>query len=68
MIDDGDVTEPEGEALAVFRWRRRQILDAHPEILRRDAELIAAGDADLHRVVEALRNGCAPTTAVRIFA
>jgi hypothetical protein len=58
---------PEREDIAsqVVAWRRDVLLEAGcPAAV---AEAIARGNADLHRAVEMLSNGCPPELAERIL-
>jgi hypothetical protein len=61
-----EIIEPEGsESSKVESWRLHVLIEAgYPLPL---AERLAGSDADLHRAVELVRQGCAHETAVEIL-
>jgi hypothetical protein len=60
-----EVVRHEGERAKVESWRLHVLLEAgYPYTL---AERLAASEADLHRAVELVFNGCAPHTAAEIL-
>jgi hypothetical protein len=55
----------ESERSKVESWRLHVLMEAgYPLPL---AERVAASEADLHKAVELVRNGCAPETATEIL-
>jgi hypothetical protein len=61
-----EIIEPEGgERSKVESWRLHVLMEAgYPLPL---AERVAGSDADLHRAVELVNQGCAPETAAEIL-
>jgi hypothetical protein len=61
-----EIIEPEGgERSKVESWRLHVLMEAgYPLPL---AERVAGSDADLHRAVELVHQGCAPETAAEIL-
>jgi hypothetical protein len=61
-----EIIEPDGgERSKVESWRLHVLMDAgYPLPL---AERVAGSDADLHRAVELVNQGCAPETAAEIL-
>jgi hypothetical protein len=60
-----DLAERETERSKVESWRLHVLIEAgYPLHL---AELIAASEADLHRAVELVEQGCEPKTAAAIL-
>jgi hypothetical protein len=61
-----EIIEPDGgESSKVESWRLHVLMEAgYPLPL---AEKLAGSDADLHRAVELVDQGCAPQTAVEIL-
>jgi hypothetical protein len=60
-----DTVERQSERAKVESWRLHVLIEAgYPLPL---AERIAASEADLHRAVELLRQGCEPQTAAEIL-
>jgi hypothetical protein len=61
-----EIIEPEGsESSKVESWRLHVLMEAgYPLPL---AEKLAGSEADLHRAVELVGQGCAPETAVEIL-
>ncbi len=66
MSEKTEILETDGsERAKVESWRLHVLMEAgFPLPL---AERLAASDADLHRSVELLRQGCAPETAAEIL-
>jgi hypothetical protein len=59
------IESPESERSKVESWRLHVLMEAgFPLPL---AERIAGSEADLHRAVELLSNGCTPETAAEIL-
>jgi hypothetical protein len=64
-VSDVDVVRVEGEREKVESWRLHVLLEGgYPYTL---AERLAASEADLHRAVELVFNGCSPRTAAEIL-
>ena len=61
-----EIIEPDGgEHSKVESWRLHVLMEAgYPLPL---AERVAGSDADLHRAVELVNQGCAPETAAEIL-
>jgi hypothetical protein len=61
-----EIIEPDrGESSKVESWRLHVLIEAgYPLPL---AEKLAGSEADLHRAVELVGQGCAPATAVEIL-
>jgi hypothetical protein len=61
-----EIIEPNGgERSKVESWRLHVLMEAgYPLPL---AERVAGSDADLHRAVELINQGCAPETAAEIL-
>jgi hypothetical protein len=66
VSENVEVVETEGsERAKVESWRLHVLIEAgYPLSL---AERIAGSEADLHRAVELVRQGCAPETAAEIL-
>ena len=66
MGDTTEIIEPEGgESSKVESWRLHVLMEAgYPLPL---AERVAGSDADLHRAVELVGQGCDPETAAEIL-
>jgi hypothetical protein len=66
MDSDSLATSPRfNERMKVETWRLRVLIDAgYPVPL---AEQVAVSEADLHRAVELVGQGCAPELAARIL-
>ncbi len=66
MGDTTEIIEPEGgEREKVASWRLHVLMEAgYPLPL---AEKLAGSEADLHRAVELVGQGCTPETAVEIL-
>ena len=66
MSEKTEILETEGsERAKVESWRLHVLMEAgYPLPL---AERIAGSDADLHRAVELVNQGCAPNTAAEIL-
>ena len=66
MGETKEIIEPDGgESSKVESWRLHVLMEAgYPLPL---AERLAGSEADLHRAVELVRQGCAPETAVEIL-
>jgi hypothetical protein len=66
VAETTEIIEPEGgERSKVESWRLHVLMEAgYPLPL---AERLAGSDADLHRAVEILGQGCTPETAVEIL-
>ena len=66
MGETTEIIEPEGgEQSKVEGWRLHVLIEAgYPLSL---AEKLAGSEADLHRAVELVGQGCAPETAVEIL-
>jgi hypothetical protein len=64
--DTTEIIEPDGgEREKVASWRLHVLMEAgYPLPL---AEKLAGSEADLHRAVELVGQGCAPETAVEIL-
>jgi hypothetical protein len=64
--DTTEIIEPEGgEREKVASWRLHVLMEAgYPLPL---AEKLAGSEADLHRAVELVGQGCTPETAVEIL-
>ena len=65
-MSETEITEPEpGEQAKVESWRLHVLMEAgYPLPL---AERLAGSDADLHRAVELIAQGCDPQTAAEIL-
>jgi hypothetical protein len=64
-MSDIELVRVEDERAKVESWRLHVLLEAgYPYPL---AERLAASEADLHRAVELLFNGCSPQTAAEIL-
>ena len=60
-----ELIETQGERAKVESWRLHVLIEAgYPLPL---AERVAASEADLHRAVELVTQGCAPETAAEIL-
>ena len=66
MGETTEIIEPNGgEHSKVESWRLHVLMEAgYPLPL---AERVAGSDADLHRAVELINQGCAPETAAEIL-
>ena len=66
MGETTEIIEPNGgESSKVESWRLHVLMEAgYPLPL---AEKLAGSDADLHRAVELVGQGCDPSTAVEIL-
>ena len=66
MGETTEIIEPNGgERSKVESWRLHVLMEAgYPLPL---AERVACSDADLHRAVELVNQGCAPETAAEIL-
>lgn len=66
MSETTEIIEPDGgETSKVESWRLHVLMEAgYPLPL---AERLAGSDADLHRAVELVGQGCDPGTAVEIL-
>jgi hypothetical protein len=66
VSDTTEINEPDGgESSKVESWRLHVLMEAgYPLPL---AERLAGSDADLHRAVELVGQGCDPGTAVEIL-
>jgi hypothetical protein len=66
MGETTEIIEPDGgEQSKVEGWRLHVLIEAgYPLSL---AEKLAGSEADLHRAVELVGQGCAPETAVEIL-
>ena len=66
MSETTETIEPDrGESSKVESWRLHVLMEAgYPLPL---AEKLAGSEADLHRAVELLSQGCTPETAVEIL-
>ncbi len=66
MSENVEVVETQGsERAKVESWRLHVLIEAgYPLSL---AERLAGSEADLHRAVELVRQGCAPETAAEIL-
>ncbi len=59
------VVEQGAESVKVYDWRLHCLIKAGYPL--RQAERLAASEADLHRAIELLERGCSPKTAAEIL-